>query len=223
MSAGRRVDSRDFVVMGMDGFFFSEQRGPGPNVKTHPTGWGDEVYYHDDDGMLRHFPARTKSSHPYSYDPIVLIDSGKEGDGSSYSDRMVGWDHDKFYTCLGKLNNGKGEMMFSWGNRKLVTAFMQDYNDDPGLEVTRVVEMCNVSNGYPVWLIVYKKGPDIKKFQLAYGASKGQTVTVMAKSFSDACLKARGVMDRRYEKADKEPPVGWTLTLVKVSAVTRKA
>ena len=61
--------------------------------------------------------------------------------------------------------------------------------------------------------------PGMKKFKLAYGAAKSQTVTVKAKHFDDAVQKARVVMDRRYEKADKEPPVGWTLTLVKMSAV----
>ena len=208
----------DASTITMDSYGFLIQSKPRPNVVTHPTGYGDEVYYHDEDG-LRHFPARTKYSHPYSYDPIVLIDTGVKGDASAYSDRMVGWNYDKFYACLGKINNGKGEMAFRWGDRKLVTALMRDYNDDPALEVTRVVEMCNASTGYPVWLVVYKKGPEMKKFQLAYGASKGQTVTVKAKNFDDAVKKARGVMDRRYEKADKEPPVGWTLTLVKASPV----
>lgn len=128
---------------------------PKPNVVTHPTGYGDEVYYHDEDGFLRHVPTRTKRSHPYNYDPIVLIDSGEKGNASVYSDRMVSWDYDKFYACLHKINNGMGELSFRWASRDLVTALMRDYNNDPGLEVTRVVEMCNASNGYPVWLVVY--------------------------------------------------------------------
>lgn len=200
---------------GLDGFFIEDAP---PKVHTTPTGYGNEVYYHDEDGFLRHFPARTKYSHPYNYDPIVLIDSKAEGDESAYSDRMVGWNYDKFYACLHKINDGKGEMAFRWGDRRLVTALMRDYNDDPGLQVTRVVEMCNASTGYPVWLVVYKKGPEVKKFQLAYGTSKGQTVTVKAKNFDAAVDKARRVMDRRYEKQGKEPPIGWTLTLVKVYA-----
>lgn len=211
----RQFDEEGAVFTSMGGFFMPAR--PRPNVATHPTGFGDEVYYHDEDGFLRHFPARTKFSHPYSYDPIVLVDTGAKGDASAYSDRMVGWNYEKFYACLGKINNGKGEMAFRWGDRKLVTALMRDYNDDPALEVTRVVEMCNASTGYPVWLVVYKKGPEMKKFQLAYGASKNQTVTVKAKTFENAVDKARGVMDRRYEKQGKEPPVGWTLTLVKAT------
>jgi hypothetical protein len=217
MSIRRNLNEGDVVVMGHDGFFI--QRKPGAKVHKTPTGFGDEVYYHDDQGLLRHFPPRTKYSHPYSYDPIVLLDSGTEGDGSAYSDRMVGWDYNKFYACMGKINDGKGEMCFRWGSRELVTAFMRDYNDDPGLIVTRVVEMCNVSNGYPVWLVVYKKGPEVKKFQLSYGSAKNMTVTVKAKNFTEALDKAKAVMERRYEKRDLEPPVGWTLTLVKVTAI----
>ena len=204
---------------GMDGVFILDAP---PKVRTTPTGFGDEVYYHDEDGFLRHFPTRTKYSHPYSYDPIVLFNTGAKGDASAYSDRMVGWDYDKFYACLGKINNGQGELGFRWGDRNLVTALMRDYNDDPVLEVTRVVEMCNASTGYPVWLVVYKKGPGLQKFQLAYGASKKQTVTVKAKSFDSAVEKARALMDRRYAKLDREPPVGWTLTMVKVVACSVK-
>lgn len=92
---------------------------------------------------------------------MMLFDTGVAGNASAYSDRMTSWNHDKFHACMGKLNNGKGEMSFHWGDSKLVTAFMQDYYDDPKLEVTRVVEMCNASSGYPVWLVVYKM-PDPK-------------------------------------------------------------
>ena len=83
---------------GMDGVFILDAP---PKVRTTPTGFGDEVYYHDEDGFLRHFPTRTKYSHPYSYDPIVLFNTGAKGDASAYSDRMVGWDYDKFYGWLG--------------------------------------------------------------------------------------------------------------------------
>lgn len=206
------------VGLGME-VFFSISRALSPTVHTTPTGYGDEVYYHDEDGFLHHFPARTKYSHPYSYDPIVLIDTGVKGDASAYSDRMVSWNYDKFYACLGKINTGKGETAFRWGNRELVTSLMREYNDDPGLEVARVVEMCNASSGYPVWLVVYKKGPEVKNSQLSYGASKNQTVTVKAKNFDDAVEKARRALTRRLEKSGKDSLASGTLTLVKVSAV----
>ena len=42
----------------------------------------------------------------------------------------------------------------------------------------------------------------------------GSTVTVKATDYERACNKARDTLDRRYEKAGKEPPVGWTLWLL---------
>lgn len=53
------------------------------------------------------------------------------------------------------------------------------------------------------------------KFKYAYW--NGATVTVRAKTQEEAQLKARDEMDRRYEKADREPPVGWTLVLQTVN------
>lgn len=56
-------------------------------------------------------------------------------------------------------------------------------------------------------------------YRFKYGASRGMTVTVKARNLKQADLKARGVMDRRYEKIKAEPPVSWTLELVKVVSV----
>ena len=51
-------------------------------------------------------------------------------------------------------------------------------------------------------------------FQYAYW--KNATVTVRAKDEEHARLKAYETMDKRYEKANREPPVGWTLALIGV-------
>lgn len=40
------------------------------------------------------------------------------------------------------------------------------------------------------------------------------TVTVIAKTMKSALRKAYSTMDRRYERAGKEPPVSWTLSLI---------
>lgn len=50
-------------------------------------------------------------------------------------------------------------------------------------------------------------------WRFRYGFDRNQTVTVKARFFGDAEDKARGTLDARYEKAGKEPPVGWTLKL----------
>lgn len=52
------------------------------------------------------------------------------------------------------------------------------------------------------------------KYCFAYGSGAGQTVTVIAKTLKSALQKARSTMDRRYERAGKEPPAGWTFSLM---------
>lgn len=117
---------------------------------SHPTGFGNEHYYYDGD-LLRHYPPRTKHTHPYSYDPIVLIDTGVEANGSAYSDRMSQWDYDKFRAAM----KNTGEMHFSWHNKNLVQNMAREYFDDPTLKIVKVIEMCNASSGYPVWLLTW--------------------------------------------------------------------
>ncbi len=116
----RKVNADDIdvneIMCSFDGYFMPAR--PAPDVVMYDSGWGDEKYYYGEDGLMRHWPARTKHSHPYHYDPIVLIDTGVVGDGSAYSDRMVQWDSKKFYDCLRKHTGGKGELAFSWGNRR---------------------------------------------------------------------------------------------------------
>ena len=121
-------------------------------VITYPTGFGEEVYFYDKSGYTYHVPSRTKSSHPYNYDPITFFQNGDEDQVYVYSDRMQQWDYEKFNKAI----EGKGEMAFRWADKEAVTQFMRSYYDDVGLTVCSVVEMCNASSGYPLWLIGYK-------------------------------------------------------------------
>lgn len=41
-----------------------------------------------------------------------------------------------------------------------------------------------------------------------------QKCTVKAKDKQESFSKCRSVMDRRYEKSDREPPVGWDLEII---------
>lgn len=53
-------------------------------------------------------------------------------------------------------------------------------------------------------------------YTFSYGYWAGATVTVRADNEAEARLKASEVMDKRYEKLGKEPPVAWTLDLIRV-------
>lgn len=139
-------------------WFYGGAEPPPENVVSHPTGWGDERYYIDKEGVTRFIPARTKMSHPYNYEPIVLLRSEKKGTDNAYTDRMCGWDRDKFYKGLEQ----KGELRFSWGDKTKVNNFLRVYYDDPTIEVVQVVEYCNEATGYPTWFLgwVTKKGEE---------------------------------------------------------------
>jgi hypothetical protein len=54
---------------------------------------------------------------------------------------------------------------------------------------------------------------DNKKWTFFVGISGHTVVTVRALDEAEARRRARIELDRRYEKADREPPVGWDLTL----------
>lgn len=54
------------------------------------------------------------------------------------------------------------------------------------------------------------------RFQFQYGYWPQATVTVHMPTDDErlAYIEACGVMDKRYAKMDREPPVGWTLNLI---------
>lgn len=57
---------------------------------------------------------------------------------------------------------------------------------------------------------------DRRRYTYEYGHNL--TVTVDAKNPNEAKLRACIMLDKRYEKAGKEPPVAWTLVLLRVTA-----
>ncbi len=99
---------------------------------------------------------KTKREYPYSYDPYVVWKNDYvEGKSNTvYSDRLLQWDYKKFEECC----------MDVWGNHR------QGFNDRTpediekflckyfGKEVklTVIMECCNVSNGYPIWIFYYE-------------------------------------------------------------------
>jgi hypothetical protein len=103
---------------------------------------------------------RSKLSHPYTYSAFVLwpMSFGKPitgWDSAVYTDRLQQWDPDKYARLGQKHMAGK-----RWDNAtpEQVQAFMREYNDDPDLRMVALQECCNVSNGYPIWILHYKTG-----------------------------------------------------------------
>lgn len=97
---------------------------------------------------------RTKTTHPYSYDPYVVFRNGKneEINETAYHDRMIQWDFQKFRDCLNK-NGIKGELSIgdpeNWNK---IEPFLRDYFDDQELKLIILMEGANLANGYPYYV-----------------------------------------------------------------------
>lgn len=63
------------------------------------------------------------------------------------------------------------------------------------------------------------KGLKLYDFTFNVGIFEGRKITVRSHSHEDADYKARIGLDEIYEKEEREPPVSWTLVLIKLEPV----
>lgn len=101
---------------------------------------------------------KTKYTHPYSYEPFEVY-SNKEvdTDSSAYDDRMRSWDWDRFADGC-NLVFGDRAQTFSTRSADKIEEFLRYYFKKPNLILTRIVEGCNVANGYPYWYFEWNNG-----------------------------------------------------------------
>lgn len=99
-------------------------------------------------------PIKTKQTHPYNYDPIVLYKNGKTATGSVYSDRLFQQDYEKHDEICQKVFGNRGQY---WDKRepKQIEKFLSEYFGKK-ITLTRITEYCNQSTGYPCWRFDYK-------------------------------------------------------------------
>ena len=97
---------------------------------------------------------KTKFTHPYSYDPIVVFKKEGEATGSCYSDRLYQQDPTKFDE-LSKKHFGNESQ--HWNNRPVsqIECFLKDFIGRK-VEIIEIQEQCNQSSGYPLWFFAYK-------------------------------------------------------------------
>ena len=99
---------------------------------------------------------RSKHEYPYSYSAYFLWKGAKaEGDETVYSDRMRDWDAEKFREALSKVKKRLSQL-----NQKEMSKFLSVYFDKK-IEATALAEGCNVSNGYPYWILWFKEIKDV--------------------------------------------------------------
>lgn len=103
-----------------------------------------------------HLGPRTKATHPYSYDPILVFDRGEEATGSAYSDRLLDWYDRDIVRAKMKLHFGEDGDYYSSRSPAAIQAFLRDLKGVPDLVLTRIEEHCNQATGFPVWYFAYK-------------------------------------------------------------------
>lgn len=95
--------------------------------------------------VYSHRENRTKEDWPYSYSDHYLVGTAAKGDSAVYSDRLHQWDHVSFSRAYARTGD------YTKSLRK-ASDFMTTYYNKP-ITVSAVAEGCNVSSGYPYWVL----------------------------------------------------------------------
>lgn len=102
---------------------------------------------------------RTPETHPYSYDAYVTYKSEEfqTTDHWVYHDRMMQWDWGKYHAAAETVWPVKTcPHYFDGKNAKDIEKFLSIYFDKK-VKLTAIMKGCNVSNGYPYWIFVYRE------------------------------------------------------------------
>jgi hypothetical protein len=100
-------------------------------------------------------PYQNKYDAPYSYDPFssFYLDSVFPNH-TVYSDRFYLWGEEKYRETCQKAF-GESSPHFNKRTPEEVETFLRIYYQDPKLVLTRIVEWCNKSNGYPYYCFYF--------------------------------------------------------------------
>lgn len=102
---------------------------------------------------------RTPYSHPYSFDQHVTWISEKFDKNkiysAEYSDRMLGWDREKFARCTQEVFKNQ-KQYFDVREPKDIEKFLIKYFGH-NLELVAIEKCCNLSSGYPIWIFHFEE------------------------------------------------------------------
>lgn len=110
---------------------------------------------------------RTPEDFPYSFDEYVQYkardfnpydDSKYSG---VYSDRMFGWDHDKYCEACRIAFDNSCVQYFDRRDPKDIEYFLSVYFDKP-IYLKAVLKGCNQATGYPYWVFLYTEKLEVR-------------------------------------------------------------
>ena len=103
---------------------------------------------------------KTPRDYPYSYDPFVIYkgdDLNIEEDDSFYSDRLSLWyDCERMRELKEKYSIEHGDYFWAYNPIEKLDKFLSDLMRISA-KITAIVQYCNISNGYPYWLVYYRR------------------------------------------------------------------
>ena len=100
-------------------------------------------------------PYQSKFDAPYSYDPFSIFYTDKVTPNHTvYSDRFHLWGEEKYKESCQKAF-GEDSSHFNKREPEEIESFLRYYYEDPNLVLTRIVEWCNKSNGYPYYCFFF--------------------------------------------------------------------
>ena len=103
---------------------------------------------------------RTPSQYPYSFDEYVVekLPDYEETDRAFYSDRFNRWySYEKIQEGRERFDIQHGDYFWDYTELPRLEKFLS-YVMNKNIHVTALLKGCNVSNGYPYWVIFYKEG-----------------------------------------------------------------
>jgi hypothetical protein len=89
------------------------------------------------------------------YGGVIQFSSDTEGTHSVYSDRMYGWNSEKYNECCQKIWNNMGQCFYEDRRPEDVERFLRLYTGDDTLVLCKIIRYENQSNGYPYWRFDY--------------------------------------------------------------------
>jgi hypothetical protein len=127
--------------------------------------------YFDSEGNILHVDIdgkvieRPKSKYPYSYSSFCIFNACQEklatADKEKHliisvdSDRLFMCDPDRYNFSSLKVFGNKGQN-FNTRTPELIEKFLQTYYSDKSIILLKIIEGCNVSNGFPFWHFKYE-------------------------------------------------------------------
>lgn len=108
-------------------------------------------------GTWRVEDIRSKAEHPYAYSPHIVqgprtVFEGKDV-SSVYDDRCASWwGHDRWRELCKKHI---GDRVYAYAGLDMISALLSE-GFDKRIECLQIIEGCNVGNGYPYRIFVYR-------------------------------------------------------------------